>query len=76
VVIVSSRFVVGDVLIDLASGSGIGIGLWAYFSGLERSSSAIVARVVRRCVYRDELRPRQIAGISIVLLGVIGVSTA
>ncbi|MFT6291410.1 MAG: drug/metabolite transporter (DMT)-like permease [Ilumatobacter sp.] len=46
VVIVSSRFIVGDVLIGLASGIGIGIGLWGYFSGLERSSSAIVAPIV------------------------------
>jgi hypothetical protein len=76
VVIVSSRFIVGDVLIDLASGSGIGIGLWGYFSGLERSSSAIVARVAGRCVYGDEVMLRQIAGIGIVLLEVIGVSIA
>lgn len=46
VVVVSSRFVVGDLIIGLASGLGIGVGLWGYFSGLERSSSAVVAPLV------------------------------
>lgn len=44
--VVSSRFVVGDFSIGLMSGVGLGVGLWGYFSGLERSSSAVVAPIV------------------------------
>lgn len=46
VALVPSSFIVGDAIIGLASGVGIGIGLWGYFSGLERSSSAVVAPLV------------------------------
>ncbi len=43
---VPSTFSASDFLYGLISGVGLGIGLWAYFSGLERSSSAIVAPLV------------------------------
>ncbi len=44
--IVDGSFDTGDVLIGLASGLGLGVGLWCYFGGLQRSSSAIVAPLV------------------------------
>lgn len=44
--VVESSFAVGDFAIGLASGLGLSVGLWAYFSGLQRSSSAIVAPLV------------------------------
>jgi drug/metabolite transporter (DMT)-like permease len=44
--VVDSSFGVGDFAIGLASGLGLGVGLWAYFSGLRRSSSAVVAPLV------------------------------
>lgn len=44
--VVSSRFSLADLGFGLISGIGMGIGLWAYFSGLARSSSALVAPLV------------------------------
>lgn len=44
--LVASEFVWSDIVIGLASGIGLGVGLWGYFSGLERSSSTVVAPVV------------------------------
>jgi drug/metabolite transporter (DMT)-like permease len=44
--IVNSTFDVGDFAIGLASGLGLGVGLFAYFSGLRKSSSAVVAPLV------------------------------
>lgn len=44
--VIASEFVVGDVVIGLASGLGLGVGLWAYLSGLGVSSSAVVAPIV------------------------------
>lgn len=44
--IVDSTFDMGDFGIGLASGLGLGVGLWCYFGGLQRSSSAIVAPLV------------------------------
>lgn len=44
--VVDSAFSTRDFAIGLVSGLGLGVGLWAYFSGLERSSSAVVAPIV------------------------------
>jgi uncharacterized membrane protein len=44
--VVSSRFSFADLGFGLVSGIGMGIGLWAYFSGLAKSSSALVAPLV------------------------------
>lgn len=46
VLIVESVFSMRDLTIGLASGLGLGVGLWGYFSGLRRSSSAVVAPLV------------------------------
>ncbi len=45
-VFVPSTFSAADFVYGLVSGVGMGIGLWAYFGGLERSSSAVVAPLV------------------------------
>lgn len=44
--IVPSSWSVTDAAYGLVSGLGLGVGLWAYFGGLQRSSSAIVAPIV------------------------------
>jgi drug/metabolite transporter (DMT)-like permease len=44
--IVDGTFDIGDFCIGLASGLGLGVGLWCYFGGLQRSSSAVVAPLV------------------------------
>lgn len=44
--IVDSAFDITDFAIGLASGLGLGVGLFGYFSGLRNSSSAVVAPIV------------------------------
>jgi drug/metabolite transporter (DMT)-like permease len=44
--IVPSSFSVGALAIGAVSGFGLGVGLWGYFGGLQRSSSAVVAPLV------------------------------
>jgi drug/metabolite transporter (DMT)-like permease len=44
--VIASRFDTGDALIGLASGVGLGIGLWGYLGGLSVSSAAIVSPIV------------------------------
>lgn len=44
--VVSSRFAPADLGFGLISGIGMGIGMWAYLSGLATSSSAVVAPLV------------------------------
>lgn len=44
--VVDSAFSGRDLAIGLASGLGLGVGLWGYFTGLQRSSSAVVAPIV------------------------------
>lgn len=44
--LVDSAFSWRDLIIGLASGLGLGVGLWGYFTGLQRSSSAVVAPLV------------------------------
>lgn len=46
VLVIPSVFSIDGVTIGLLSGVGMGIGLWGYLGGLERSSSAIVAPLV------------------------------
>lgn len=46
VVVVEGDVVGIDMVIGFASGLGIGVGLWGYFAGLDRSSSAVVAPLV------------------------------
>lgn len=72
VVLVSSRFVMGDMLIGLASGVGIGVGLWAYFSGLQRSSSAVVAPIVATMSAVVPYGYAVVRGASPALLAVVG----
>lgn len=76
VVLVSGRFVVGDVIIGLASGVGIGVGLWGYFSGLERSSSAVVAPLVATMSAVVPYAYAVVRGSSPALLAVIGAVVA
>lgn len=72
VALLSSRFVVGDMLIGFASGVGIGIGLWAYFSGISRSSSAVVAPLVATMSAVIPYSYAVLRGASPALLAVIG----
>ncbi|MEJ7799350.1 MAG: hypothetical protein WKF60_02450 [Ilumatobacter sp.] len=44
--VIASRFDIGDVVIGAVSGVGLGIGLACYLGGLVRSSSAVVSPVV------------------------------
>ena len=73
---VSSRFVVGDFLVGLASGIGIGVGLWGYFSGLERSSSAVVAPIVATLSATIPYGYAVIRGASPAVLAVLGAGVA
>lgn len=74
--VVSSTFIVGDVIIGLASGVGIGVGLWGYFSGLERSSSAVVAPLVATMSAVIPYAYAVARGASPALLAVIGAVVA
>jgi len=76
VVLVPGRFIVGDVVIGLASGLGIGIGLWGYFSGLERSSSAVVAPLVATMSAVVPYTYAVVRGASPALLAVLGAVVA
>lgn len=76
VALVSSRFVVGDVIIGLASGVGIGVGLWGYFSGLERSTSAVVAPVVATMSAVIPYAYAVARGATPALLAVVGAAVA
>ena len=44
--VIASEWVAADLLIGLASGLGLGLGLWAYMSGLAVSTAAIVSPIV------------------------------
>lgn len=44
--VITSRFDNGDAALGLASGVGLGVGLWGYLGGLGVSSSAIVGPIV------------------------------
>lgn len=46
VLVIPSVFSATDLGYGLLSGLGMGVGLWAYFGGLQRSSSSIVAPIV------------------------------
>lgn len=76
VVVVSSTFVVDDVIIGLASGVGIGVGLWGYFSGLERSSSAVVAPLVATMSAVIPYSYAVVRGAAPALLAVVGAALA
>ena len=76
VVLVSGRFIVGDVIIGLASGIGIGVGLWGYFSGLQRSSSAVVAPLVATMSAVIPYVYAVVRGASPALLAVVGAAVA
>lgn len=76
VLIVSGTFVLADVVIGLASGIGIGVGLWGYFSGLERSSSAVVAPLVATMSAVIPYGYAVVRGASPALLAVVGAAVA
>ena len=44
--VISSRFDLGDVVIGAVSGIGLGVGLACYFGGLARSTSTVVSPIV------------------------------
>ncbi len=44
--VVGSAYDTRDLGLGLVSGLGLGVGLWGYFSGLQRASSAVVAPLV------------------------------
>ncbi|MEL6892853.1 MAG: EamA family transporter [Actinomycetota bacterium] len=44
--VVASTYRSGDLLLGLASGLGMGVGMWGYLGGLERSTATVVAPIV------------------------------
>jgi drug/metabolite transporter (DMT)-like permease len=76
VVIVDGDVVGIDMVIGLASGVGIGVGLWGYFAGLATSSSAVVAPVVATMSAIIPYGYAVARGASPALLGVFGAALA
>ena len=47
--LVDSLFTLGDSLLGVASGVGMGAGLWAYYQGITRSSASVVSPATAAC---------------------------
>jgi drug/metabolite transporter (DMT)-like permease len=76
VVVVASRFSGSDLAIGIASGFGTGFGLAAYFAGVSRSSSAIVAPIVATLSSVVPYTYALLRGAAPTALGIVGALVA
>ena len=74
--VVDSSFDLGDFVVGVTSGLGMGVGLWAYFGGLRRSSAAVVAPIVAAISTVVPYADAVVRGADPTLAAVVGAAVA
>lgn len=74
--VISSRFDLGDVVIGAVSGIGLGVGLACYFGGLARSTSTVVSPIVATLSAVVPLTYAVVRGASVSVWSVAGATIA
>ncbi len=76
VVVVTSDFRADDLGLGLASGFGMGVGMWGYLGGLQRSSATVVAPIVATMSAVVPYLYAVARGASLSVLGLVGAVVA